>query len=214
MTYKILIVEDSKEDTELLINALSSLPVMCDSVSSGTVGKILFEKNKYDVVLINLTLPDMDGVDVIRWMREKRSDVLLVVVTGSEDPKKKSGAILAGASNFCVKPFGGTDAQAVLNLLSMRLASYKKGKISKSPRTTIWGTLAGLGHALWGAPAAFLIAKANIPGMDGVQINPHVLGYCLLIGVILGSISPMMMGKSARDQAEAEKFWEKHGKEK
>jgi DNA-binding response OmpR family regulator len=101
--YTILVLEDD----ELLRRATADYFQMCGysvlSASTGEAFKQLLQTETVHVVLLDLRLPDSDGMDLLRELR-KASDVLLMVVSGSRDERERILALTLGADDFLVKP--------------------------------------------------------------------------------------------------------------
>jgi tetratricopeptide (TPR) repeat protein len=103
---RVLLVEDNASDARLLRAALddsSALDVRFTQVERlGDAVKIL-GLQRFDVVLLDLSLPDSSGLDTVRYMREKAGGVPIVVLAGLDDEKIAIRAIHEGAQDYLVK---------------------------------------------------------------------------------------------------------------
>jgi DNA-binding response OmpR family regulator len=99
---RILVVEDEDSIAEPLVNGLRREGF--DVVRAATGGEAL-EAAVPDLVLLDLRLPDTDGLDVCRRMRE-RSDVPIIVVTARGEEADRVVGLELGADDYVVKPFG------------------------------------------------------------------------------------------------------------
>jgi len=101
--YTILVLEDD----ELLRRATADYFQMCGysvrSAATGEAFKAILRAEPVHVVLLDLRLPDSDGMDLLRELR-KASDVLLMVVSGSRDERERILALTLGADDFLIKP--------------------------------------------------------------------------------------------------------------
>jgi DNA-binding response OmpR family regulator len=97
-----LVVQDDPGIATQLLRGLSRGGYAADHV---TTGRDALARGKPDVVLLDLGLPDMDGVEVCRRLR-KRSAVAIIVVTARGEEPERMLALDAGADDYLVKPFG------------------------------------------------------------------------------------------------------------
>jgi response regulator RpfG family c-di-GMP phosphodiesterase/tRNA A-37 threonylcarbamoyl transferase component Bud32 len=102
-----LIVDD--EDNVRLLHGvlLRSEGIECDEAHDGQTALSLTEANSYDLVLLDLCLPDVDGFEVCRRMRERSptSNMKILIVSGAADHDELSAALPRGADDYVVKPF-------------------------------------------------------------------------------------------------------------
>lgn len=214
-----LIVEDSPYDVELVCQWLKHEFKGCDLTCVGSVRDALdyFAVGRYAASFVNLTLQHnrLAGIEVIKRFRERETDLPIYVVTGADDERIRRLAIAAGTTGFFLKDFNGTEAQIVRTAILGRKASLEKGgAVNKSWRTTVWGLVAALGTALSGIPMALLALKGTGPEMAEIvsALPSKLLAYSIFIGMVLAPVGLAMMGKSGRDQKEAEKHWEGYKK--
>ena len=100
---RILLVEDEKDFSELLARQLSKKSFRVDKAYSGEEALRLLEKNSYDVVLLDIKLSDMNGLDLLK--RSQGSGAKFIVITGYGDVATAVEAMKAGATDFIQKPF-------------------------------------------------------------------------------------------------------------
>lgn len=102
---RVLVVDDEKAILRFLRTSLSAHGYQVLEAATGTEGLELVALEKPEVVLLDLTLPDLDGVEVTRRLREWSTVPIIVVsVRGSE--QDKIDALDAGANDYLTKPFG------------------------------------------------------------------------------------------------------------
>jgi len=101
---KLLIVEDDANLRNALIKALSKSQYNCTGASSLEEALEAIHQESYDVVLLDLKLPDAEGVQVIKKVKES-SDAKIIVITGYGDVRTAVESIKAGAYDFIQKPF-------------------------------------------------------------------------------------------------------------
>ncbi|MFP4013135.1 MAG: ATP-binding protein [Chitinispirillaceae bacterium] len=111
----ILLVEDNPADARLLMEELSDLPNNPLNIIHVQTLRDAFGKLKsahYDAVLLDLNLPDSDGAQTIRKVHDHSPSLPVVVLTGVEDERTESEAVMLGADDFLVK--GETPAKMFL----------------------------------------------------------------------------------------------------
>ncbi len=101
----ILIVEDKISFAEVLKTTLDDAGYSVVSVRTGREAIQIFKKEKIDLVLLDLRLPDLDGIDVLRELRNLDNDAKFVVMTAFGTIERAVEAMKLGASEFLTKPF-------------------------------------------------------------------------------------------------------------
>lgn len=100
----ILLIEDDPNISALLEVALMRVGINVYPTNLGEIGVDLARTREYDLILTDNDLPCMNGVDVIREIREARIDVPIIMSSGSDDPELVLGAFKCGADDFVPKP--------------------------------------------------------------------------------------------------------------
>ena len=133
---RILVVEDEDSIAEPLVSGLRREGF--DVVRAATGGEAL-EAAVPDLVLLDLRLPDTDGLDVCRRMRE-RSDVPIIVVTARGEEADRVVGLELGADDYVVKPFGLRELiariRAVTRRTSERVAHARAASRRRLSRST------------------------------------------------------------------------------
>jgi two-component system KDP operon response regulator KdpE len=99
-----LIVDDEKQIRRLLRFALEAADHQVYEAETGQAGLSEIAQRRPDVVLLDLGLPDMEGVKLLRRLREW-SDVPVLILSVRDDPEEKVAALDAGADDYVTKPF-------------------------------------------------------------------------------------------------------------
>jgi len=124
---KILIVDDQESNILLLEQLLSDSGYTAVSSTPNPRDVCgLHEKNKYDLILLDLQMPDMDGFQVMEGLKQNGTDDYLPVLVITAQPGHKLRALQAGAKDFISKPFDLVEVKMrIYNMLEVRLL-YKK----------------------------------------------------------------------------------------
>jgi two-component system, OmpR family, KDP operon response regulator KdpE len=103
---RILAVDDEPPIRRFLRTALSAQGYDVLEAEDGTEALAMLRRNAVDLVVLDLGLPGMDGLDVIRTLREQGSQVPIVVLSSRTDEAGKVKALDLGADDYVTKPFG------------------------------------------------------------------------------------------------------------
>ena len=101
----VLLVEDDFDLAETVIDYLELESVTCDYASNGMAGLQLMEQNPYDVVLLDLNLPRLDGLSVCERLRATGNDTPILMLTARDQLDDKLAGFEAGTDDYLVKPF-------------------------------------------------------------------------------------------------------------
>ncbi|MEA2446593.1 MAG: hypothetical protein QOK47_230 [Actinomycetota bacterium] len=104
--FKVLLVEDSPGDTGLILQMLKRSPVIqteVDHVDRVAAARAILHTRAYDCVLLDLGLPDAQGLEALRLIRSATQDAAIVVLTGFEDEETEIEAIQEGAQDYLAK---------------------------------------------------------------------------------------------------------------
>jgi DNA-binding response OmpR family regulator len=125
----VLVVEDDRSLATQLMRGLRRGGYIVDHVLTG---REALARREPDVVLLDLGLPDLDGVTVCRRLRE-RSDVAIIVVTARGEEPERVLALDAGADDYLVKPFGLAELQARIRAVLRRRIRTDGEMLRKGP---------------------------------------------------------------------------------
>ena len=124
---RILIVEDHKDIAEMLYEYFERRDYELDYASDGRVGFNLANQNDYDVILLDLMLPEMDGLDVCRKLREESNNYTpILMLTARDTLQDKVTGLDVGADDYLVKPFEILELEARIKALMRR-----KGQVTQ-----------------------------------------------------------------------------------
>ena len=120
-TTRLLIVEDHKDIAEMLYDYFERRDYELDYASDGRVAYNLACQNNYDVILLDLMLPEMDGLDVCRKLREEAKVFTpILMLTARDTLADKVAGLDMGADDYLVKPFEILELEARIKALMRR----------------------------------------------------------------------------------------------
>ena len=119
--YLILVVEDDPSVKSLITTTLQMHDYRYITASGGNAAIMQITSHRPDIILLDLGLPDMDGVDVIKKVRTW-SNVPIIVISARSEDTDKIDALDAGADDYLTKPFSVEELLARLRVTQRRLA--------------------------------------------------------------------------------------------
>ncbi len=102
---KILVVDDEKVIVRSVQMILKAEGYDIDGASSGKDAILKMEQDNYNLVLTDLMMPEMDGISLIRWLKENRPEVGVVILTGYPSQETIKEALELGIIDYVPKPF-------------------------------------------------------------------------------------------------------------
>ncbi|MGB8601603.1 MAG: response regulator transcription factor [Rhizomicrobium sp.] len=130
---RILLVEDDQDLQRLLKKALVDNGYVVDSASDGEEGHFLGDTEPYDVVVLDLGLPKMDGIRVLQKWRKAGRTMPVLILTARDSWSEKVAGFDAGADDYLAKPFYTEELLARLRALVRRAAGLASPEIEIGP---------------------------------------------------------------------------------
>ena len=122
---KVLMIEDDLELAEILTEYLEQFDIEVETVDDPFIGVPTLSSKKYDLVILDLTLPGLDGLEVCKDIR-KRYDIPIIISSARHDIDDKVNALEFGADDYMPKPYDPRELQARIKSLLRRKSSTKK----------------------------------------------------------------------------------------
>jgi two-component system OmpR family response regulator len=130
---RILVVEDDPDLQRLLADALRDNGYVVDTASDGVEGHFLGETEPYDAVILDLGLPEMDGIKVLEKWRKAGRVMPVLILTARDRWNDKVKGLDAGADDFVTKPFFTEEVLARIRTLLRRGAGISTSDIECGP---------------------------------------------------------------------------------
>ncbi|MBV8890164.1 MAG: response regulator [Alphaproteobacteria bacterium] len=103
---RVLVVDDEPAILRFLRAGLTAQGYIVSEAQEGRTALSIAERGAVDLLVLDLGLPDLDGLEVIRRLRERKLDVPVIVLSIRNDERSKIEALDLGADDFVTKPFG------------------------------------------------------------------------------------------------------------
>lgn len=118
----ILIVEDEQRLAEIIQKQLEEAGFIADIASDGYVGKRMAEQNEYDLIVLDINLPLMNGYELCKEIRKTNHKIPIIMLTALGTSDNKLIGFEAGADDYVLKPFDFRELLARINVFLKRSA--------------------------------------------------------------------------------------------
>jgi DNA-binding response OmpR family regulator len=117
---RVLLVEDNQRLAESISKGLARSGFGVDAFSTAADGTIAFESMGYEAVILDLGLPDRDGLEMLRELRQINAAVPILILTARDSIEDRVAGLNAGADDYVIKPFAMVELAARLRALLRR----------------------------------------------------------------------------------------------
>jgi len=122
---RICLIEDEQKVSAVIRKGLEEQGYVVDASDNGADGRKLLAREKFDVVIMDVMLPDINGVELCRKVRESDNSTPILMLTALNQVHDKVAGLKAGADDYLVKPFHFSELLARIEAL-MRRNKYKE----------------------------------------------------------------------------------------
>ncbi len=131
---RLLIIEDEEDMREALCYGLRKLGYAVDSSGDGAEAAQLCYINHYDLVVLDLNLPGMDGMEVLRHIQSQENPTKVLILSARSELTDKIAGLDGGASDYLTKPFHFQELEARIRMLLRR-------SFTQADAALMWGGL-------------------------------------------------------------------------
>lgn len=143
---RVLVVEDEESVSSFIKRGLEQESYQVDVAADGASGLGLTEKHEYDLVIMDVMLPDMSGLDVVRELRKRKLEVPVLALTARGELDDRIFGLDAGCDDYMPKPFAFGELLARIRALLRRattvrlpILTYRDLTLDPSTRTVTRG---------------------------------------------------------------------------
>lgn len=115
----ILIVDDEKIVRETLIAMINHLGHSTEGVSDGLAGREVLKNRYYDAAFVDIGMPGLDGISLLKWTKQEQQQVLIIIITGHGVEDSRDEALRFGAFSFLKKPFSLKEIKRLINEITV-----------------------------------------------------------------------------------------------
>lgn len=130
---KILLIEDDDILRNQLANHLKDADFTVDTSADGEDGLFRAREYVYDLAIVDIGLPKMSGMDVIKTLRHEQKDIPILILTARSSWQDKVHGLNAGADDYLVKPFQTEELVARLHAMLRRAAGFGQSDLIHGP---------------------------------------------------------------------------------
>lgn len=102
---RLLIIEDNKELSASMKQGLEKAGFQVDTAYMGMEGEEKAYVNSYDAILLDLNLPDKDGIDILKFLRAEHIETPVIIITARDEIEERALGLDLGADDYLTKPF-------------------------------------------------------------------------------------------------------------
>lgn len=124
----ILIVDDQKTVADILKDCISDKDRSVDVCYDGLNGIDHIQKNIYDLIIVDLVIPRIGGLDVLKYAKQTNPDVLVIIITGYASLETAIMAVKEGAYDYIRKPFKLEEIRIVVNNAADKIKLFRENR--------------------------------------------------------------------------------------
>ncbi len=126
---RVLLVEDDASTARSIELALASEGIVCDTADLGEEGLEIGKIYDYDIIILDLMLPDLDGYEVLRRLRAAKIKTPILILSGLSAPDQKIKGLGFGADDYLTKPFNKGELIARIQAIVRRSKGHSESII-------------------------------------------------------------------------------------
>lgn len=150
----VLVVEDDPLANKLAVNFLQKFYYRVDSAENGQLAFELYQRCVYDIVITDINMPKMNGLELCKKIREIKDNQKIVVMTAHNDSKFMQEAIRAGVNEYLFKPIDYADLLIIICRLSKQI-EYESNLLEQNKLAAMGEMVSNIAHQ-WREPLSVL----------------------------------------------------------
>ncbi len=127
---RVLLVEDDPTTQQSIQMMLESENMIVDATDLGEDGLEIGKLYDYDIILLDIMLPDMDGFEVLRRLRDSRVETPILILSGLTEAESKVKGLKTGADDYLTKPFDKAELLARIQAIVRRSAGHAQSVVT------------------------------------------------------------------------------------
>lgn len=164
---RILLVEDDSSVSGFIVKGLREERYAVDLAADGEMGLAMAETTNYDVIILDVMLPKMNGVEVCRRLREQRQPTPILLLTARDAIADRVSGLDTGADDYLTKPF------AFAELLARLRALLRRGSALPIPHLKIADLeLDPVSHRVWRSGQSIVLTNKEYSLLEYLMRNP------------------------------------------
>lgn len=133
---KLLLVEDEEDLSAIVAKELQQSGYAVDTAYDGEEALYMYDVNEYDLIVLDLNLPVIDGLEVLKEIRKKDTHTKILILSARTQVEQRVEGLNLGANDYMVKPFDFSELEARINAL-LRIDFIQSPSVLKCGNLTI-----------------------------------------------------------------------------
>ena len=167
---RILLAEDERSLSRAIIALLEKHNYSADAVYDGQEALDYLEAENYDAVILDIMMPKLDGLSVLRILRERGSQIPVLLLTAKSEVEDKVTGLDSGANDYLTKPFATAELLARIRAMTRTQSAQTDSRMSFGNITLDQTTF-----ELSSSAGSFRLANREYQMMELLLRNPHQL---------------------------------------
>ncbi|MFA5315895.1 MAG: response regulator [Dehalococcoidales bacterium] len=181
----ILIVDDEKQICDLLEESLTSQEYKCTIASNGKDALAAIAKQNFDIALLDIILPEISGLDILRSVREEHRNIVAIMITAVSDVNIAVEAMKLGAADYIIKPFSLDSVDICLHRI---LDDMVASKVSAAFHDTVEFNDKNHNRNLYNSAQLEAIARGVEANIDSIykhseMVTERTIGVAMNLGI-------------------------------
>lgn len=164
---RILLAEDERALAKAIVKIFEKNNYSADAVHNGEEALMYIESGNYDVAVLDIMMPKMDGITVLKKIRAKGNQIPILMLTAKSEVDDKVLGLDSGANYYLTKPFDAKELLATIRAIT------RPGAAADSKLTFGNVTLDRASFELSSAAGSFRLANREFQMMELLMANPH-----------------------------------------
>lgn len=127
---RVLLVEDEEGLSQALVEIFKKNRISIDAVLDGKEGLKYAESQIYDAIILDIMLPGIDGITILKTLRENHNNVPVLLLTAKDEVTDKINGLDAGADDYLTKPFSSDELLARVRALTRRKGELREESVT------------------------------------------------------------------------------------
>lgn len=127
---RVLLVEDEEGLSQALTEIFKKNKINIDAVLNGKDGLKYAQNKSYDIIILDIMLPGLDGISILKTIRENHNNVPVILLTAKDDVTDKIAGLDSGADDYLTKPFSTDELLARVRALTRRKGDMKEDSVT------------------------------------------------------------------------------------
>lgn len=170
---KVLVIDDEHLMRNFITETLTRKGIEAHAAENGKTGLALFKESSFDLVITDMKMPDLTGIDVLRKIKDISPQTIVVVITAFGSIENAVEAMRLGAFNYLIKPFSADTIEAIIDKANEHASLLEENRFL---RNEISGKNGSASHQVIGESAAIKQILSDVERIAQSNANVFING--------------------------------------